>query len=207
MGDVYQTRDTDDILFVAAGPTISSGYFANVGATQRRGAELSLRAVWNSFDARATYGLVLATFETPFAIPSADNPAANAAGNIYVHAGDFLPNIPRHSFKLGLGWQATSELHLGFEAHAESDVFLRGDEANLQKPLAGYIECDADIDYKFAPGYTFYVTGENIFDNRYATFGLYGDPTGGGAFPQFTNPRFTVPAAPVEGEFGLRVTF
>jgi iron complex outermembrane recepter protein len=205
LGDVYETRNSNDILFVSTGFPTTAGYFANVGETERQGAEASIHGVWGNFDARATYGLVLATFQTAFSIQSPFNPGADPNGNIFVKPGDFLPNIPRHLAKLDVGYQVTQALHLGLQARATSSVYLRGDEANLQHPLDGYVVFDASADYRIAEGYTLYVTGENIFDNRYATFGLYGDPTGGGAFPQFTSPRFIVPAAPVEFQLGLKV--
>jgi len=63
---------------------------------------------------------------------------------------------------------------------------------------------NAEADYAFAQRFDLYLVGENILDHRYATFGLYGDPSGGGAFPQFTNPRFIVPAQPFGIQVGIR---
>jgi iron complex outermembrane recepter protein len=82
---------------------------------------------------------------------------------------------------------------------------MRGDEANLQRPLAGYVVFNAEAEYRFTDRLEVYVEGENLLDNRYATFGLYGDPTGSGAFPQFTNPRFVVPAEPFSVWAGVRL--
>lgn len=205
--DFYATRNQDDIIFESAGPTIGSGYFANVGTTQRLGAEAAVDAKWNGFDLRANYGFVEATFESPFTDLSPYNPGADANGNIVVKAGDRMPNIPRSSAKFRLGYAATPSLHVAISAMAESAQYLRGDEADLRKPLPGYVVFGAEADYQITQRLQLYVDAQNILDRRYATFGLYGDPTGNGAFPQFTNPRFIVPAQPFGVWIGIHTQF
>ncbi|HKD22622.1 MAG TPA: TonB-dependent receptor [Rhizomicrobium sp.] len=207
LADLYDTRNDNDILFISAGPTIGSGYFANVGATDRRGAELGLKARWQEFDAGVNYGFVDATFRAPFAEQSAFNPGADANGIIFVPRGARLPNIPRHTANVTLGWQATQRLHLGLKMIAASGQYLRGDEANLNAPLPGYTVFDADVSYRVTSAITLTLEGENIFDRRYASFGLYGDPTGGGTFPQFSNPRFIIPAQPFGIWGGVKVAW
>jgi len=201
--DVYDTRNQDDILFESSGPFVGSGFFANVGATQRVGAELGADAKWEGFDFRASYGFVAATFESAFTDLSADNPAADANGNIFVKPGDRIPGIPRSTAKLDLGYTPLPPLHVSVGAFLESTQFLRGDEANLQPPLPGYVTVNAEAEYQIRKGLLLYVEGENILDRRYASFGLYGDPTGNSAFP-FTNPRFIVSAQPFGLWAGLR---
>ena len=61
-----------------------------------------------------------------------------------------------------------------------------------------------EADYQLTKSLNLYVEGENILDRKYSTFGLYGDPTGNDAFPQFTNPRFIVPAQPFGVWVGVR---
>ncbi len=205
--DVYGTRNQNDIIFESSGPIITSGYFANVGTTQRLGAEVTANAKWQKFELRANYGFVNATFESAFTDPSAFNPGANAHGNIFVKPGNSIPSIPRSSAKFNLGYAATPSLHLGLSAALESAQYLRGNEANLQRPLPGYVVIGAEADYRLSKSLQLYVEGENLLDRRYATFGLYGNPTGNGAFPQFTNPRFIVPAQPFGFWAGVRVQF
>jgi outer membrane receptor protein involved in Fe transport len=207
LADLYDTRNANDILFISAGPTIGSGYFANVGATDRRGAELGLKARWRDFDARVNYGFVDATFRTPFAEQSAFNPGADANGIILVARGARLPNIPRHTANVTIGWQATADLNLGLKMIAASGQYLRGDEANLNAPLPGHAVFDADVSYRVTSGVTLTLEGENILNHRYASFGLYGDPTGSGTFPQFSNPRFIIPAQPFGIWGGVKVVW
>lgn len=203
--DLYGSRNQDDIIFESAGPSLTSGYFANVGTTQRLGGELGIRAVWGQLDIRGSYGYVHATFETAFAERSPNNPHADANGNIFVKPGDRLPDVPGSTAKLSIGYAATPQLYVAVRAMAESSQFLRGDEANLNAPLPGFVTFSAECDYQISPHVRLYVEGENLFDTRYATFGLYGDATGRGAFPQFTNPRFVVPSAPLAFWAGLQL--
>jgi outer membrane receptor protein involved in Fe transport len=136
-----------------------------------------------------------------------EQPAANADGNIFVTPGDRMPGIPRSTAKFNLGYSPMPALHLSIGATVESDQYPRGDEANLQAPLPGYVVVDAEAEYKIREGLLLYVDGDNILDQRYSTFGLYGDPTGQGAFPQFTDPRFIVPAEPFGMMAGIRAEF
>lgn len=203
LADVYNTRNSDDILFVSSGSLIGSGYFSNVGTTERRGAEATVRVAWDDFDLSANYGYLDATFRSAFVEPSAFNPGADGNGNIFVSAGDRIPAIPQNSVKLSLGWAATSNLHLRLQMISVSGEYLRGDEANLQPQLPGYSVFNAGADLNLTESLILTLDAQNILDRRYSTFGLFSDPTGNGAFPQFTNPRFAVPAPP----FGLWLGF
>ena len=116
-----------------------------------------------------------------------------------------LPGIPQQTAKLSVDRHITSSWIVGIEAINVSNNYLRGDEANLQKPLAGYTTVDLKTSYDITRRIEFYAEAENVLNKHYATFGLYSDPTGGGAFPQFTNPRFYTPAAPFVIWAGIKV--
>jgi len=205
--DVYSARNQHDILFVSSGSTIGSGYFTNVGATKRQGVDASLDLKWRKIDVHASYAYVDATFRTDFSLSSPFNPGADLSGNIFVSQGDQLPNIPHHVGKLVVGYQVAPELHVNFDARIVSDQFLRGDEANLQKPLPGYAVFGAEAEYQLTKSVGLYLSAQNLFDRHYATFGLYSDPTGNGALPQFTNPRFIVPAEPFAVSAAIQLSF
>jgi outer membrane receptor protein involved in Fe transport len=203
--DVYGTRSSNDIIFVSAGPLIGSGYFQNSGETQRLGAEAALQGTWRRLDFHANYGLVRATFQSHLAVFSEDSPSADANGDIYVQPGDRIPEVPVHSGKLGFGYQFPCSVHIGLDAIVVSNQYLRGDEANLQQPLSGYALLNARAAWKATRHVSFFFEGENILDRRYASFGLYSDPTGNGAFPNFTNPRFYTPGQPFGFWIGAQV--
>jgi outer membrane receptor protein involved in Fe transport len=204
--DVFDIRNSNDIVFVSSGPLIGSGYFRNAGATRRQGVEAALQGTWGRFEFHANYGFVRATFESHLSILSDNNPGADANGNIYVQPGDRLPGVPLHTARLGTGVSLGRGVHLEVNANMVSSQYLRGDAANLQAPLPGYTILDAIASWQAAPRLAFFLRGDNILDHRYSSFGLYGDPTGKGAFAQFTNPRFYVPGQPFGFLLGLQVS-
>lgn len=205
--DVYDTRSQNDIIFVSSGPLIGSGYFRNAGATRRPGAEAALYGTWRKLEFHANYGYVRATFESHLTVASENNPGADANGSIFVQPGDRLPEVPLHTARLGAGYGLPREVHVGLDAVIVSSQFLRGDEANLQKPLPGYAVLNARASWQATHRLSIFFEGENILDRRYNSFGLYGDPTGNGAFPQFTNPRFYTPGQPFGLWLGAQIRF
>ena len=62
---LYKTRNTNDILFLNSPGSVINGYFQNVGATQRQGAELGLSGlVLDTLNWYLSYGFVDATYQT-----------------------------------------------------------------------------------------------------------------------------------------------
>jgi outer membrane receptor protein involved in Fe transport len=202
--ELYGARNENDIIFVTSGPLLGQGFFANAGTTQRLGADALVNAHWRRFELHAGYGFVLPTFASNLLLPSRFNPGANAAGFIPVKPGDRLPAIPLNSTKLAIGYHFSEAWSAQLEAVAASDFFLQGDAANLQKPVPGYVVFNAEASYKITPKFEIYLQLQNLANNKYATFGIFGDPTGNGAFSQFTDPRFLTPAPPFGFWFGLR---
>jgi outer membrane receptor protein involved in Fe transport len=205
--DVYSTRNQNDIIFVSDGPLIGSGYFENAGSTERQGGEIAVNGSWQKFDFLANYGYVRATFRSNLLVLSDSNPASDVNGNIFVQKGARLPEVPQHTAKLGIGYSFPYDIHLGLDTVLVSSQYLRGDEANLQKPLEAYGVLNARLDWQATDRLSFFFEGENILDHRYDTFGLYADPTGNGAFPNYTNPRFYVPGQPFGFWLGAKVRF
>jgi iron complex outermembrane recepter protein len=203
--DLYGAKNENDIIFVTTGPLLGSGYFANAGQTQRLGSDLSLKGSWRKVDIRVNYAFVQPTYQSNLLLPSQFNPGANPLGFITVKPGDRLPQIPLNSAKLDVRYHWTDALSTDVEAVIASNAYLEGDDANLQKPVPGYVVFNAETEYQATPHFELYAQLENITDNKYATFGIYGDPTGQGAFPQFTNPRFLTPAQPFGFWIGLRM--
>lgn len=198
----YDTQLRDDIVFIAAGTLVGTGYFDNVRATRRRGLEAHVETAGPRGSLRAAYGFVDARFGTALAMLAPHNPGADASGRIPVNPGDRLPGIPRHSFKAGADWRLGPSLTVGTEVLYESSRTLRGDEANLQAPLPGYVRVDAGFGYRLGRVELFgRVT--NLLDRRYSTFGIYGDAAELG----YVSARFSSPAAPRGVALGLRASF
>ena len=97
-----------------------------------------------------------------------------------------------------------------------SDAYYFGDESNRNKPLPGYRVVNLHTSYRVAKNVELFASIDNVFNAKYATYGIYSDPTGVGApgvpadavanGPGVDN-RFYSPAAPTAVYGGVRVTF
>ena len=201
---LFQTENHDDILFISSGPLANQGYFKNVGVTRRRGIELGLQGEIERVHFGINYTLLDATFRTPFQANSPNHPAA-VDGQIPVRKGDRIPGIPRHMLKVNTDVRVWEGLSLGVDMVFNSNQFLRGDEANLARPLSEYAVFNLHGEYRFNPHLAIFGRLDNLFDKRYQTFGLYGeaDDVLGDAYD---NPRFIGIGAPRAGWVGVKLS-
>jgi len=201
---VFRTTNDDDILFISAGALTNQGFFDNVGETRRDGFEANLagtageRLTW-SLD----YTYLDATFREDFTVMSANHPEA-VDGEIEVEVGDRLPLIPEQLLKAGVRFAATDALTLGADVQASSGAFFRGDEGNLLDELDGYSLLNVRAEYRFGDRASVFASIDNLLDEEYATFGLFGqaDEVLGG---EFDEPYFVGPGAPRAAWIGFRI--
>lgn len=198
----FRTRNDDDIIFISAGPIVGTGYFDNVGDTERLGLEANISGTAGPVSWYASYTYVKATFESSFAIQAPDNPFSNEEGEIQVEPGDRIPGIPLHSVKVGADLAVTDALTLGAEMVASSSRYLRGDEANLDDPVDGFAIFNAEAGYSLGQ-VTFFGRVQNVLNTDYETFGIFGEADELG----FENPRFLSPGAPRTWLVGARARF
>jgi len=196
----FRTENAHDILFISAGAVPSQGYFSNVGDTRRQGVEAALsgRRTIGVHGTRVEWALrytwLDATFETPFSAPSVNHPLAQQ-GVIAVPAGARLPGVPRHIGKAALTLVYAGRLAVSASAVGQSGQYLRGDEANLLAPLAGFVVVDLRAAYEVAQPLSLFIKVANVLDAHYSTFGVVGnarDVLG----PSYDSPRFVGPGAP-----------
>lgn len=203
---VFEARSEDDILFISAGPLTSQGYFDNVGNTRRRGLELSLASGAAAGSARFSWFLhataLKATFEEAFAVPSPHHPQA-AGSQLAIAPGDRLPLIPARLFKAGASLQLHPRLAVSGRLLHAASARLRGDEANLAPPLASYTVLNLRLDLRLAQRLRIFADVDNVLNERYATFGVFGDADEvlGDGF----GPRFLTPAAPRGAWLGVEL--
>ena len=206
--DYFHTVLNDDIAFVNA-PTIGRAYFTNVGNVLRQGTDLGLDYDGGPWHAYFDYTYVNATYQNGFTESAGGNPAADANGNITILPGDHLPGIPQNQFKFGADYKVTSRWSVGASAIAVTSNYLFGDEANLTKPLAGYVVTDLTTRYHLTKKLELFGTIENVTNNTYYTYG--GFSSVGNVYvaqvPNLTNPRAYSPAAPIGGYLGLKMRF
>jgi iron complex outermembrane recepter protein len=203
---LFSTRVEDDIVFVSSGTLRSEGHFENVGATRRRGIELTASASLGSrTNARLAYTGLRATFDSPFVAASPNHPLVEG-GDVRVSRGDRIPAIPAHQAKLAVSSRVSGWLTLGGDVLYESSRYLRGDEANLDAPIDGFWLAHLRGRVHLARPLAVTWRVSNLFNAEYATFGVYGeaDEVLG---DDFDGARFVGPGAPRAGWVGVEVRF
>lgn len=161
---VYDSRLRDDIQFIATSATF--GYFANVGDTERRGAEAGAQVDLGRLALSADYGYVEALYRSAF----------TAAGGAKVQDGDRIPGIPAHTVKLRASYRVTGDFRLGAAVIATGEQYAHGNEDNSDPAgkVPGYAVVDLDARYRIGKALTLSLNVDNLFDQGYATYGLSG---------------------------------
>ena len=219
---VYRTENHDDIQFIATNATNGMGYFDNVGRTRRVGLDTGLSGSWDKLTWNAGYSFVRATYESDLELTNEVNSSSDG-DVIQVKKGDRLANIPQHSLKLRLQYQATPNWSIGATTNTFSDVYVRGNENNNHKSndgdddhvqdsgkVSGYTIVNLDTRYRFGDsGWQFFAKAINVFDKKYATGGMLGENwIEDGRFAGDEEPSLLLmPGAPRAGWIGLRYEF
>jgi outer membrane receptor protein involved in Fe transport len=206
----FRATNTDDILAIPDPQLQGFGFFQNVGSTRRQGieAEASLKSA--TLQLRASYAFIDARFLDALQVGS-NSPFADANGNIQIVPGNQIPAIPRHRVKAGFDYMVTDAIKFGGDALFVSSQYLVGDESNQAPKLPSYAVFNVHASYQIDKTFQIYGRVDNVFDNRYATYGTFFDTTAlpnfanGGA--PFTDARSLSPARPRAFYAGLKATF
>jgi iron complex outermembrane receptor protein len=209
---LFRTDLQNDIQFVSSNAaSTSTGYFQNVGTTRRQGLEINTRVQTGPLTVNAGYTYLRATYQSSFVEQSASNSSANAQGNITVHPGDRIPGIPDNTLKLRLDYAATAKWNVGANILYRSSIFARGDEDNQDSNgrIAGYVTVDLDTSYQVTKQLQLFAHVNNLFDKRYADFGILGQNVFNGPGHSFspdavTNEQFLGMGEPRGIWVGLR---
>ncbi len=208
--DYYHTADTDDLIFESALNNPNLAYYTNAGRTLRQGVEAALDFDTGRLHLALGYAYTDATFQSSLLLGSQENPGADANGNIQVRPGDQLPGIPQHRGTIVASYKLTNAWTIGTDADLQSSQYFYGDEANLQKPLGGYVVVNVNTQYRVTDRLTLFALVDNIFDQRYANYGTFG-PTDAVPFRMVpggvTSTRTADPGQPVSAYGGLRYRF
>ncbi len=206
----FRAQNSDDILAIPSPSLQGFGYFQNVGSTRRQGieAEVTLRSA--TMQTYASYALVDARFLDTLQVGS-NSPFADADGNVQIFPGNRVPAIPRNRFKAGIEYAVTDAFKIGGDALLVGSQYFVGDESNQAQRLPAYAVFNLHASYQINKMFQVYARADNIFDNRYATYGTFFDT---GAIPNFANggaaftdPRSVSPARPRAIYAGLKATF
>jgi iron complex outermembrane receptor protein len=210
---LFRTDLHDDIYGTAT--SVSSGFFQNIPATRREGAEFGLNYGSQQWSAYIDDSYIRATFQSTMLLPSRSNPYQDLDGNILVRPGDRLPGIPLNRFKLGGDFVLERGWSVGAALSIVGSQYYVGDESNQNPQLPSYWVMDLHSSYQLSHHVQVFATLDNLFNVHYATYGIYSDPTGIGApgvpangvsnGPDVDN-RFQSPAAPFAVFAGVRAT-
>jgi outer membrane receptor protein involved in Fe transport len=206
----FRATNTDDILAIPSPALQGFGYFQNVGSTRRQGIEAQVNLQSKALQLYASYALVDARFLDTLQVGS-NSPFADANGHVQILPGNRIPAIPRNRIKAGFDYSITDTLKVGGDALFVSGQFLVGDESNQAQRLSSYTVFNVHASYQIDKRFQIYGRIDNIFDNRYATYGTFFDTE---AVPNFTNggapfadARSLSPARPRAFYAGLKATF
>ncbi len=148
-----------------------------------------------------------------------NSPFADANGNVQISPGNRIPAIPRNRIKAGFDYAVTDAFKVGGDALFVSDQYFVGDESNQAQRLPSSTVFNAQASFQIDKRFQIYGRIDNIFDNRYATYGTFFDT---GAVPNFnagpvanfanggvsfTDARSLSPARPRAFYVGLKATF
>lgn len=205
---LFHTLNKDDILFQTTGR--STGLFANVDETRRAGLESSLQGRWQAFSWLAAYSYIDATFEDSFQALSPNHAFADDEGEISVRAGDRIPGIPQHQFKVASDYAFSNGLSIGLDILSNGSQVLRGDESNQLSEVSGYTTLSMRARYSVNESLEVFAKVDNLLDKDFESFGLLGEEPGELEVPiieDLTNPVFLGAGAPRAAFLGLRYKF
>ena len=183
---VFDSELSDDIQFIGSGVS-NAGYFQNVGRTRRQGLELSLSSRWRSLAWTVRYSRMDATYRSAFIEHSPNNASADANGNILVMPGQRIAGVPRDSFKLRLDYAPGEAWGVGANVVAVGESVARGDEnqGSGTGKVPGYALVHLDGRYAISKRVEVSLRIDNVFDRRYANFGILGSNAFTGAGRSF----------------------
>lgn len=177
---VFSTRNVDDIMFISA--TSGSGYFDNVGETQRRGFETGMNAVMGDWSLGANYTYLDASYRSNETVLGAAN-SSNNDGRLNIKSGDRIPMIPRNILKAFANYRVSERFNLGTDMIVISSSYVRGNENNEHQSgglyygkgkIGGYAVVNLSAAFQINPQWSVFARVNNVFDREYATAGMLG---------------------------------
>jgi outer membrane receptor protein involved in Fe transport len=216
---VYQTNNSDDILFVPFSDPAQGGNFKNFDKTRYQGIDISLQKTWGDVHMSTAYSYLKATYQATGELLAGER-------EMHITPGMRLPGLPLNTLKVNLDWQASPQWNWGVSMHYVSSMVTQGNEDGVlaedgnNDPVAGDVSIkghallNLNANYQATKGLTFFGKILNVTNKRYETYGLVGQnnftPTGGqidGSTSEPTVAKFVAPGAPRTLLVGMRYQF
>ena len=214
---LFDSLLNNDIQYLPAPNNLTSGYFANVGQTQRRGFETGVESNQGQWHWFVNYTFLDATFLTPMLESNTANSTCTGSTTITcspVRSGDRMPGIPRHLLKLRLDYTPVESITMGFTMMAQSNQFARGNENNqdVNGPLPGFAVFNLDGRYLFNDHWELFAKVDNVFNRRYSSFAQLGSDAFTGPNQSYNpggavNTQFRAIAPPIGAWIGVTWRF
>jgi outer membrane receptor protein involved in Fe transport len=207
----FRATNTDDIMAIPDPQLQGFGFFQNVGSTRRQGIEAEARFRSTAWQLYGSYAFIDARFLNALQLGSNSPFADPTTGTVQVVPGDQIPAIPRHRVKAGFDYFVTDAFKVGADAIFVSSQYLVGDDSNQAPKLPSYTVFNIHASYQINKSLQIYGRINNLFDNRYATYGTFFEKdalpnfAAGGA--PFNDARSLSPAMPRAFYAGLKVIF
>ena len=204
---LFRTENTDDIINVASLARPTFGYFKNAGTTLRQGVEAKVDLSWNRWSAYANYTFVDATFQSTFDV---NDPFQGIP--VTVVAGNHIPAIPAHRFKLGTEYAVTDAWKLGADLNYVGTQYLLRDETNIYPKVPSYWTVNLHTSYQVTQNVELFGMVQNLFNQHYYSAGTVFDPggfntSGGNNALALNDPRSMLPGAPLAVYAGIKAKF
>lgn len=175
---VFRTDLHNDLQFVSSGGlAVNAGYFHNVGLTRRQGVELGTDSQVGDWALAVRYTYLDASYRSSFSASSPSHSQADANGAIAVQVGDRLPALPRHALKSSLTWTPTAQWSLAATLQVADAQPARGDDngQDVNGKVPGYGLLNLEGRWKRDKGFSVFARVDNVFNRRYANFGVLGE--------------------------------
>jgi outer membrane receptor protein involved in Fe transport len=182
----FRAENRNDILFVSS-VILGTGYFQNFAKTQREGVDADLNGSIGHFTWGFNWTLLSATYQSTETVDGSANNTSDSAlagfpglsGNIYIHAGNRIPLIPKQTGKAYLDYQPIPKLAFDFNEVVVSSSYARGNENNAYKAdgvyylgpgvSPGYAITNFHAHYDLTRHLQLAVQIDNLFNKEYYT--------------------------------------
>lgn len=159
----FYTPVKDEILFVTTDPVNFFGRNLNISDSLRRGVEVTINGRYGKLlNGFLNYTYTKATFETE---------DVRTFGQ--VRKGDELPLVPNHRVGFGVSLHPTEGLTVSLFGNYVGSQYLLNDEPNQFKKLDDYFVLNGKASYSWK-NFTAYITGSNLTNNKFETWGAIG---------------------------------
>jgi iron complex outermembrane receptor protein len=203
---VFRTNSSNDIVALAS-VIQGRGYYTNVPNTRRQGADISAQYDGDGWSSHIAYSYLDATYRFTGTIASANNPSADANGNVTVTPGRHIPLNPANQLRVGGDATVLDGFTVGADLVFDGSQYYDGDNANQNAKLPGYVTLNLRAAYTFMPNWQVFGVVNNVLNRHDALYGTYFSASDVSTTPALTDNRTITLEQPISFQLGLKTSF